>query len=76
MRRIVLAVALLITACNLTAGVAYAALCLGSGGGRACGSTCQSLPDGNCGCSGSCTSDELRWVEGAGKGGDEELLAE
>ena len=74
MRRIALTVALLITACNLTAGVAYAALCMGSGGGRACGTTCTSEANGTCTCSGSCNSEELKWVEGAGKGGDEEEL--
>jgi len=66
-KRLLLGVAALLTACNLTVGIAYGMKCEGSGGGRACGDRCVGLPDGNCACSGSCTSSELDWVAGAGK---------
>jgi hypothetical protein len=76
MRKIVLTIALAVTACNLALGVAYAAVCESRGGARACGSNCAADANGNCGCTGSCTASELSWVDGANKGGDEELLAE
>ncbi len=77
MRKIVLTIALAVTACNLALGVAYAAVCESRGGARACGSNCAADSNGHCICSGSCTADELNWVDGANKGGgDEELLAE
>lgn len=75
MKRILLIIGLLVTISNLSVGIAYSALCLGSGGGRACGTTCRTNSDGTCSCTGSCTAEEIKWVEGAGKG-DEELLAE
>ena len=65
MKKIVLSIAILLTAGNLAAGVVYAAVCQGSGGGRACGSICTGMADGACGCTGSCTADELKWVDGA-----------
>jgi hypothetical protein len=73
MKRILFAIGLLVTLCNLTVGIAYSALCLGSGGGRACGTTCRTNSDGTCSCTGSCTAEEIKWVEGAGKGGEELL---
>jgi hypothetical protein len=78
MRKIVLTIALAVTACNLALGVAYASVCESSGGARACGSNCSADANGHCICSGSCTADELKWVDGANKGGgdEEELLAE
>ena len=64
MKRIVLCAALLLTAVNLTIGIGYADTCEGKSGGRACGSVCQKLPNGECGCEGSCTSAEMKWVAG------------
>jgi hypothetical protein len=74
MRKMILALALTVTAGNLAIGV-YAAVCESHGGARACGTNCAAMPDGGCICSGSCTSSELTWVDGANKGGggDEEL---
>lgn len=71
-RKIVLVVALLVTACNLTAGIAYSAVCQSSGGARACGEQCTTLPGGSCGCVGSCTKEEREWVAGA-KGEEAEI---
>ena len=77
MRKIVLALALTATLGNLALGVAYAAVCESSGGARACGTHCLADSTGHCACSGSCTSGELSWVDGANKGGgEEELLAQ
>ncbi len=73
MRKMVLALALTVTACNLAIGV-YAAVCESRGGGRACGTSCAAMPDGGCICSGSCTASELTWVDGANKGGGDEEL--
>ena len=67
-----LAVALIVTVCNLTAGIAYSAVCQSSGGARACGQSCATLSDGSCGCQGSCTKEEREWVAG-GKGAVAEL---
>ncbi len=74
MRKRVLTIALAVTACNLALGVAYAAVCESSGGSRACGTTCAAKADGGCTCTGNCSADELKWVDGAGGSGDEELL--
>ncbi len=63
-RKIILAVALIVTACNLTVGIAYAAVCQSSGGARACGTSCATLSDGSCGCQGTCTKEERDWVSG------------
>ena len=73
MRKILLGVAIAVTACNLTIGLGYAAVCQSSTGARACGTKCGALSDGSCGCQGECTAEERNWV-GAAKGGDEELL--
>ncbi len=66
MKKFILALALLVTASNLAVGVAYASVCSGTNGGRACGSACTALPNGGCACTGSCTADEMKWVDGAG----------
>ncbi len=66
LRKILLVLALVVTAGNLAAGVTYAALCRGSGGARACGEICSSTTTGNCACSGACTAEERAWVAGAG----------
>ena len=63
-RKILLTVALIVTACNLTIGIAYAAVCQSSGGARACGTSCATLSDGSCGCQGTCTKEERDWVAG------------
>jgi hypothetical protein len=65
MRKLILALAIAVTAGNL-ANAAYAAICQGVNGGRACGSICTGLADGACGCTGSCSAEELKWVDGAG----------
>jgi len=66
MKKFILAIALLLTASNLAAGVVYAAVCSGTNGGRACGGECTALANGGCACTGSCTADEMKWVDGAG----------
>lgn len=63
-RKILLAVVLIVTACNLTVGIAYSAVCISSGGARACGQSCTTLSDGSCGCRGTCTKEERDWVAG------------
>jgi hypothetical protein len=75
MKRILLSIGIVLTACNLSLGIAYAAVCESTSGARACGQTCAAAADGNCACFGSCTADELKWVEKKG-GGDEEMLIE
>jgi hypothetical protein len=72
MRKTILAIALSVTAFNLSLGVVYAAVCESSKGAKACGTTCTGGADGSCSCTGSCTADERKWVDGTG-GGDEEL---
>jgi hypothetical protein len=74
MKKILLSLAIAITACNLTIGIGYAAVCQSSKGARACGTSCIAMTGGNCGCQGDCSAEELAWVAGA-KGGDEEELA-
>lgn len=71
-RRRLLAVASIVTACNLTVGIAYSAVCISSGGARACGEQCTTLSDGSCGCRGTCTKEERDWVAG-GKGAAAEI---
>ena len=61
MKRVILGLAILVTASNLAVGVAYAAACLGTNG-RNCGSKCVSMPDGSCECTGGCSSSESAWV--------------
>jgi len=68
MKKLVLALALLVTASNLAVGVAYAAVCRSSGGARSCGASCTPGADGSCTCTGSCTKEEYDWVAG-GSGG-------
>jgi hypothetical protein len=41
MKKIVLLVAIAVTAANLTLGVAYAAVCQDTTGNRSCGTTCK-----------------------------------
>jgi hypothetical protein len=76
MKNVLLTLLLVFTAGNLTISITYAAICQGAGGARACGETCASLGDGNCGCTGKCSKEELDWVAGAKGGGDEELATE
>ena len=73
MKKLLLSLAIALTACNLTIGIGYAAVCQSSSGARACGTKCAAMSDGSCGCQGECTAEERAWV-GAAKGGDEELL--
>ena len=73
MKKLLLGLAIAVTACNLTIGIGYAAVCQSTKGARACGTKCTANADGTCTCEGTCTADERDWV-GAGKGGDEELL--
>jgi hypothetical protein len=74
MKKVILGLAILLTASNLAAGVAYAAVCEGTNGARACGSGCAVQADGTCGCSGNCTTDELNWVAGAKKPAMAEMM--
>jgi hypothetical protein len=67
MKKVILGLAILLTASNLAVGVTYAAVCEGRNGARACGSGCAVNSDGTCGCQGSCSADELNWVAGAHK---------
>ena len=73
MRKILLGVAIAVTACNLTIGLGYAAVCQSTKGSRACGTTCVAKADGTCACEGVCTAEERDWV-GSGKGDEEEML--
>lgn len=66
MNKLLLTIALFITAANLTIGVTYAATCQSSKGARACGTTCVATAAGACECTGACTAAERRWVAGAG----------
>lgn len=67
MKKVILGLAILLTASNLAVGVVYAAVCESSKGARACGSGCAVLSDGTCGCQGSCSKEELDWVAGGSK---------
>ena len=71
-QKILLAVALFVSACNLTVGAAYAAVCQSSSGARSCGASCTTLSDGGCGCQGACSTEERNWVAGS-KGAAAEL---
>lgn len=75
MKKLLLSLAIAITACNLTIGIGYAAVCQSTKGARACGTTCATNPDGTCACTGGCTAEERNWVAGS-KGDEEELLEE
>lgn len=72
MKRMLLVLALIVTMSNLAIGIAYASICQGAGGARACGSKCTTVGGGQCGCSGDCTQAELDWVAGAHPKGEEE----
>ena len=74
MKKILLSLAIAVTACNLTIGLGYAAVCQSSTGARSCGTKCAALSDGSCGCQGECSAEERNWVAGAKGGDDEELL--
>lgn len=63
-RKMPLAVALIVTACNLTASIVYSAVCQSPSGARTCGQSCATLSDGSCGCQGTCTREERDWVAG------------
>jgi hypothetical protein len=65
MKKALMTFLLVVTAANLTVSITYAAVCQGRGGARACGEQCTTISDGQCGCSGSCTQEELDWVAGA-----------
>lgn len=67
MKKLLLSAAILLTACNLAVGIAYAETCTGRSGARACGDRCFTLEGGECGCGGACTASEMNWVSGAGK---------
>ena len=73
MKKIWLSLAIAVTACNLTIGIGYAAVCQSSKGARACGTTCATNPDGTCACMGGCSTEERNWVGGS-KGDEDELL--
>lgn len=73
-KRAVLVLGTLLTLFHLTIGISYSSVCESTGGARACGTTCSTTSNGSCACSGTCTADEMKWVEGAKKGDDEELL--
>lgn len=74
MKKLLLSSAIALTACNVTIGIGYAAVCQSSSGARACGSKCAALADGSCGCQGECTAEERAWVAAGKGGGDEEML--
>jgi hypothetical protein len=65
LKKMMLGLALLVTAGNLAAGVVYASVCKDSAGSRYCGNTCVTKPGGGCECQGACSGDELNWVSGA-----------
>lgn len=71
MTKLVLIIALFVTAVNLTIGVTYAAVCQSSKGARACGTTCVATAAGGCECTGTCTKEERDWVTGGGGHVDE-----
>jgi len=62
MKKILLSLAIAVTACNLTIAVGYAAVCQSIKGARACGTTCVTNPDGTCACTGACSAEEREWV--------------
>lgn len=75
MRKLLLTFGLMITALNLTLGIAYSAVCEATSGERHCGTTCATQPGGGCTCNGGCSSDEQRWVDSGKKQiADEEML--
>ena len=66
-KRVLLGLVALAASLSISIGVAYGAACESAGGGRACGSDCSATADGGCRCTGSCSADELKWVDGAKK---------
>lgn len=70
MKKIVLAVAIAVSMCNLAIGITYAAVCQDTHGDRFCGGVCATGEGGLCACTGSCSQSELKWVGGA-KGAEE-----
>jgi len=73
MKKPLLVLALIVTTFNFALGIAYAAVCQGAGGARACGKACASANGDQCYCDGSCSQQELDWVAGAHpKAGEEE----
>jgi hypothetical protein len=64
MKRMLLGIAILVTAVNLAVGVAYAAACETTSGVKKCGETCSSTSSGGCSCTGQCSAEEKRWVSG------------
>lgn len=74
MKKLLLGLAIALTACNLTIGIGYAATCKSTTGARACGTTCLAKADGSCACEGTCTAEERDWV--GSKADDEEMLEE
>jgi hypothetical protein len=75
MKKLILGLAVLLTASNLAVGIAYAAACEGTDGVRHCGGTCTTLPGGSCACgNGGCTTTEQQWVNAGGKGSVAELM--
>ncbi len=66
LKRILLGLAIMLTAANLAAGAAYAAICQSSGGARSCGLACQTNSNGSCSCTGECSATERNWVAGSG----------
>lgn len=73
MKRMLLGLALLVTAGNLAIGVVYAAACETSGGVRKCGAECESTANGGCSCTGQCSAEEKKWVSGGSFAEMEEL---
>lgn len=67
LKKTLLGLAITLTAANLAAGAAYAAICQSSGGSRSCGLACQTNANGSCSCSGECSSSERDWVAGSVK---------
>lgn len=66
MKKMILAIALSVTASNLAVGITYAAVCKSAGGAKSCGESCTPHADGSCTCTGSCTKEERDWVLGTG----------
>jgi hypothetical protein len=64
MKRMLLTIAILVTATNLAVGVAYAAACETTSGVRKCGSECTAEANGGCSCTGTCSTEEKKWVSG------------
>ena len=66
LKKTLLGLAITLTAANLAAGAAYAAICQSSGGSRSCGLACQTNSGGSCSCTGECSASERDWVAGSG----------